>query len=283
VKNPPESHARRFVVHFMTNIDESQKKLRELQDQNFNIVGIEVSPAVVSKVPLSFNIVHSNGAPACVVAFEFKNIFQRNAFIIQKPDLDSLMTVAIFRKICYREMFDEHSLAKIDLIARYDTGQQLESEEQEVINRLMGAVNQTRLYDRWKVPYNWLNGELQLNDYQPAQKQVRQVLIEKFGNIIALISFGSGIFSRRHFQSFKYMLALNPDFPFLQGRGRRYCISSKENLEELALALEELDPGWGGHDNIVCSSPLRPSRVELIEIVKLIQKLEEDQDERKIA
>lgn len=266
---------RRFVVHIVINLEDSKKKLLQLQQNGFTIIGIEVQQSLTKILPLHHNILHDGGFPACVAVFGFRNLSHLNCLVVVKPDLDSLMTVAILKKIAYRETFTEEEIPKIDLIARQDVGHSLDEKEQQTVAKIMNLVSQSKFFEKWKVVYEWLIGKSELAEVEPLYKQSRQLVLEKFGQVLVVISCGTGAFSRRYFKSFGYCLALNPDFPLLnKKRGRRYCISSLYNLEEVIVKLNEIDPskGWGGHANIICSSPVQPSGLELSDIASLINK-----------
>jgi hypothetical protein len=262
---------RKFLVHFVFNRENSQAHLEALCKEGFNLIGIEVPEQVALSLPLHFNIGHRNGFPACINAFEFKNLVKKNCLVLVKPDLDTLMSIAILRKIAYREQFTEKELIKIDLVARHDLGHALEGEERDIIARLIAAIQQEKFFSRWQVLYKWMTDDLELGDYDPLNKASRQILIEKVGDVIILISLGIGALGRRHLKSCPYVLLLNPYFPFPRRRGRRYCIYSRVELNGVPEALNQIDPGWGGHEKIVCSNVLEPSKIEIEDILRVLQ------------
>jgi len=269
---------RKFLVHVVLNIEDSKKKIAELRSKGFVIVGSEVPKSL--DLDLDYNINHTGGdinnTPACVNAFEFRKLTFYNAIIIAKPDLDSLMVVAILKKIAYRQPFTSGELLKIDLIARQDINKNLTSQEQETIAQLFSELSKVKFYEKWAIVYDWLVGDLELGQ-SVSYKNTRQVILEKYGDILVVITFGLGAFTYPFLSKHKFVIALNPDYYFMNNsgvRGRRYCIgSSKINLKKVEEVINRDELGWGGHDHIICSSPVGPSQLEVSDIVSILKEI----------
>ena len=253
VSNGVVKSRRRFLVHVIRNLEESQKKLKELFEEGFNLIGIEIPIHVAELIPLHVNILHEDSHAACIVALGCRALLKLNCVVIFKADLDSLMAAAVLKKIAYRETFTEKDLLKIDLVARKDIGIEISEDEMDIIGRLITAVQQAPFFERYRVVYDWLIDKIHLGDFKAVPKVTRQVLVERFGKIIVLISLGAGALARRHLDSCPHVVLLNPYFPFISRNGRRYCIHSNEILDGLCDRLNLIDPvkSWGGHPQII--------------------------------
>lgn len=268
---------RRFLVHIVLNVEDSKKKIKALKSKGFVIIGVEVPKSL--DLDLDYNINHTgkSNTPACVNAFGFKKLTFLNAIVISKPDLDALMAVAILKKIAYKLPFTSGELLKIDLIARQDIGRKLTSQEQKIVAQIFSELNKVKFYEKWTVIYNWLIGDLELGQ-SISYKNTRQLILEKYNDILIVISFGLGAFTYPFLNNYKFVVALNPDYHFMNNngvRGRRYCIgSSKVDLKEVEDVINKSEFGWGGHDHIICSSPIGPSRLEISEIISILKSIE---------
>lgn len=267
---------RKFLVHIVLNVEDSKKKIEDLRSKGFVIIGAEVPKSL--DLDLDYNINHTgkgiDNTPACVNAFEFRKLTFLNAIIISKPDLDALMVVAILKKIAYKQPFTSGELLKIDLIARQDIGKNLTSQEQETIAQIFSELSKVKFYEKWVVVYNWLVGNLELGQ-SISYKNTRQLILEKYGDILIVISFGLSAFTYPFLNKHKFVVALNPNYYFMNNngiRGRRYCIgSSKINLKKVENIINKSEFGWGGHDHIICSSPLGPSQLEVDDIISILK------------
>lgn len=246
--------------------------IEERRAEDYVVIGIEIPESLHSTLKLDYNIGHEGVSPACIVAAGFQKLSYRNLIVILKPDLDTLMSVAILKKMAYREPLTEEELHKIDLIARQDVDMPIRIEEHAIIGKLITAIQDVKFYERWKVIYDWLVGDLKIDDFRTTFKDVRQVLLERYDNVLVVVSFGLGAFMRKFIQTYDTVIALNPNATFLQGKGRRYCIGSKDSLSKIQHELNKVDEGWGGHRNIICSSPKGPCSLELHQIVELVKR-----------
>lgn len=261
---------RRFLVHMVQQITESQQKLTELKKEGFVTIGIETPHQL--DLPLDYTIQHEKGNPACIVALGFKHLDKKNCCVILKPDLDAFMAVAILFKVSRRWPFTEKELMKIELIARYDTGDRIEEEELEIIKSLHQATQNVKFFERWNVVLKWLRDDSILKAASTS-KASRQILVEYHQDIVVLISLGIGALARRYLRISKYAILLNPLHQFMKKSGRRYIIYSTEDLSLICDQLNQKDKvgGWGGHDKIVGSSMIEPSSLELQEVVNAIK------------
>ena len=273
---------RKFLVHVVLNIEDSKRKIKELKEKGFVIIGAEVPKSL--GLNLDYNIDHTINkdnidTPACVNAFEFRKLTFFNAIIISKPDLDALMVVAILRKIAYKQPFTSGELLKIDLIARQDISKNLTEKEHETIAQIFGELKKVKFYEKWTIVYKWLIGELELGQ-SISYKSTRQVILEKYEDILVVVTFGLGAFSYPFLDSHRYVVAFNPDHYFMSNnnvRGRRYCIGSKTvDLKRVQEQLDKVEPGWGGHVNIICSNTVGPSKLEIYDIIKILRNIKED-------
>lgn len=269
----------KFLVHVVTNIQESKFKIKDLREKGFVIIGIEIPDAL--GLSLDYNITHTFSSDktieyaACINALSFKKMSLLNAIIMSKLDLDTLMSTAILRKISQKNPFYDGELTKIDLVARQDIGS-IPIKEKTILAQLFSKLGEVRFYEKWVVVYNWLVGTLKLDGQNMSYKNTRQLIVEKFGkDILVVISFGLGAFSYAFLKQHKFVIAVNLNYKFMNNsgiRGRRYCISSlNENLTSIEEKLNKINHGWGGHKNIICSCPQGPSKLELSDIVKVLK------------
>jgi len=97
--------------------------------------------------------------------------------------------------------------------------------------------------------------------------------LERHNNILVVVSFGLGAFSRKFLRMYPCVIALNPNAILMgNNKGRRYCIGSQYQLDDLCMKINEIEEGWGGHANIICSPPIRPSKLELNEVINCVQR-----------
>jgi hypothetical protein len=261
---------RRFLVHIVQQIAESNQKLTELKKEGFVIIGVETPRQL--ELPLDYTIQHEYDNPACIVALGFKHLNKKNCCVIFKPDLDAFMAVAILYKVSRRWPFTEKELMKIELIARYDSGDRIEDEELEIIRSLHQATQNVKFFERWNVVLKWLRDESILKATSTG-KASRQILVEYHQDVVVLISLGIGALARRYLRISKYAILLNPLHQFMKKSGRRYIIYSTEDLSLICDQLNQKDKvgGWGGHDKIVGSSMIEPSALELQEVIDAIK------------
>lgn len=271
---------RKFLVHVVINPVDSKKKIADLRSKGFVIIGAEIPESL--NLDLDYNISHTieknNGdTPACVNAFEFRKLTFYNAIVIAKLDLDALMVIAILRKIAYKQPFTTGELLKIDLIARQDISKDLTLKEQETIAQIHSELSKVKFYEKWVILHKWLIGDLELGQ-SVSYKNTRQIILEKYNDILVVITFGLGAFTYPFLNEHKFVVALNPDYYFMSNnkiRGRRYCIGSKTvDLKKVQEQLDEVELGWGGHEGIICSNPIGPSQLEVHNIIKILRTID---------
>jgi len=270
---------RKFLTHVVVDVEKSKEKIKELKSKGFIIVGAEIPDSL--GLDLDYNIGHTGeGAkniPACVNAFEFRKLTFFNAIIVAKPDLDALMVVAILRKIAYKQPFTIGELLKIDLIARQDINRRVTSQEQETLAQIFSELSKVKFYEKWYIVYKWLVGDLELGG-SVSYKNTRQIILEKYKDILVVLTFGLGAFTYPFLNAHKFVVALNPDYYFMNNnrvRGRRYCIgSSQVNLKKVEEELNKLELGFGGHEAIICSPATGPSKLELVDIINVLKNIE---------
>lgn len=269
----------KFLVHIVTDIRKSQLKIKDLREKGFVIIGVEIPDAL--GLSLDYNITHTFSSDkaveyaACINALSFKKISTLSAVIMSKLDLDTLMSTAILRKISQKNPFYDGELAKIDLIARQDISRDVSIKEKTILAQLFSKLGEVRFYEKWVVVYNWLIGTLGLDGQNMSYKNTRQLITEKFEDIFVVVSFGLGAFSCTFLKQHKFVVAMNPNYRFMNNNGiygRRYCISSlKEDLIFFEKKLNKIDEGWGGHEHIICSCPQGPSKLELSDVIKILK------------